>query len=62
MGVKTIKQLITDNVGPGGTLNVDGFQKAILLYCNTPDKDTKLSPAMCIYGRPIKDLISILPG
>ena len=62
VGVKTIKRLITDNVGPGGTLNIDGFQKAILQYRNTPGKDTKLSPAMCIYGRPIKDLIPILPG
>ena len=62
VGVKTIKRLITNNVGPGGNLNVDKFQKAILQYRNTPDKDTKLSPAMCIFGRPIKDLIPILPG
>ena len=62
MGVKTIKRLIADNVGPGGILNVDGFQKEILQYRNTPDKDTKLSPAMCIYGRLIKDLIPILVG
>ena len=41
---------------------MDGFQKAILQYCNTPDKYTKLSPAMCIYGRLIKDLIPNLPG
>ena len=60
--VNTIKQLITNNVGPGGSLNVDKFQKVILQYRNTPDKDTKLSPAMCIFGRPIKDLIPILPG
>ena len=47
---------------PGGTLNVDKFQKAILQYHNTPDKGTKLSSTMCIYSRPIKDLIPILPG
>ena len=62
VGVKTIKQLITNNVGPGGNLDVDKFQRAILQYRNTPDKDTKLSPAMCIFGRPIRDLIPILPG
>ena len=53
VGVKTIKQIITNNVGSGGNLNVDKFQKAILQYWNTPDKDTKLSPTMCIFGRPI---------
>ena len=31
-------------------------------YCNTPDPNTKLSPAWCIFGRPIKDFIPILPG
>ena len=62
VGVKTIKRLITNNTGPGGNLNVDKFQKAMLQYRNTPDKDTKLSPAMCIFGRSIKDLIPILPG
>ena len=62
VGVKTVKQLITNNTGPGGNLNVDTFQKAMLQYRNTPDKDTKLSPAMCIFGRPVKDLIPILPG
>ena len=29
---------------------------------NTPDAGTKLSPAMCLFGRPIKDFIPILPG
>ena len=62
VGVKTIKWLITNNVGPGGNLNVDKTQTVILQYWNTPDKDTKLSPTMCIFGRPIRDLIPILPG
>jgi len=48
-------------IDPSGNLDVDKFQQAILQYRNTPDKDTKLSPAMCIFGRPIKDLIPILP-
>ncbi len=62
IGVKTVKRLITDNTGPSGQLDTDAIQRAILQYRNTPDPDTKLSPAMCLFGRPIKDFIPILPG
>ncbi|XP_064403496.1 coiled-coil and C2 domain-containing protein 1-like [Halichondria panicea] len=62
VGVKTIKRLITGNVGKDGAITIDAFQQAILQYRNTPDPATKLSPAMCIFGRPTKDLIPILPG
>ena len=62
VGVKTVKRLITDNTGPNGELDTDTFQHAILQYRNTPDKDARISPAMCVFGRPIKDLIPILPG
>ena len=34
----------------------------MLIYRNTPDHTTKLSPAQCVFGRPIKDLIPIQPG
>ncbi|RLJ22718.1 hypothetical protein DJ031_00320, partial [bacterium endosymbiont of Escarpia laminata] len=62
VGVKTVKRLITGNTSPNGELDTDEFQRAILQYRNTPDKDTKFSPAMCIFGRPIRDFIPILPG
>ena len=62
VGVKTIKRLITGNIGKDGAINVDAFQEAILQYRNTPDPTTKMSPAMCVFGRPTKDLIPILPG
>lgn len=62
IGVKTVKRLITSNTGPSGELDVDRFQLAVLQYRNTPDKDTKLSPAMCVFGRSIRDFIPILPG
>ena len=62
VGVKTIKRFITGNVGKNGAINIDAFQAAILQYWNTPDPTTKMSPAMCVFGRPVKDLIPILPG
>ena len=34
----------------------------MLQYHNTPDPQTGLSPAMHLFGRPIKDFIPILPG
>ena len=62
IGVKTVKRAICNNTGPGGTLDTDAFQRAMLQYRNCPDKETKLSPAMCVFGRPTRDFIPILPG
>lgn len=62
IGVKTIKRMIMNNTGPNGELDTDAFQLAMLTYRNAPSQETKLSPAMCIFGRPIKDFIPILPG
>lgn len=62
VGVKTVKRMISSNTGPCGELDVDLFQRAILQYRNAPDATTKLSPAQCLFGRPIKDFIPILPG
>lgn len=62
IGVKTVKRLISDNTAPNGDLNTDLFQRAMLQYRNTPDRDTKLSPAMCVFNHPIRDFIPIPPG
>ena len=62
VGVKTVKRLISNNTAPDGTLDTDRFQRAMLQYRNTPDRDTRMSPAMCVFGRPIRDFIPIHPG
>ena len=62
IGVKTVKRIITDNTDAHGSLDTNSLQRAILQYRNTPDASTKLSPAQCVFGRPIKDFIPILPG
>ena len=61
LGVKTVKRLLTDNVGPNGNLDNNAFNRALLQYKNTPDRDTKLSPAMCVFGHQIRDFIPVLP-
>ena len=62
VGIKTVKRLLTGNVDGNADLNTDAFQRAILQYRNTPDPATKMSPAMCVFGRPVKDLVPVLPG
>ena len=62
VGVKTSKRLITNNTGANGNLESDKFHRALLQYRNTPDPETKISPAMCIFGRAIKDFIPVAPG
>ena len=62
VGVKTVKRMLVDNTDGKGSLNTDAFQRAMLQYRNTPDRDTGLSPAMVLFGRPIRDFIPIHPG
>ena len=57
-----MKRLITDNTGPGGSLDTDKVLRAMLQYRNTPDPDTGLSPAQVIFGRQIRDFTPVLPG
>jgi hypothetical protein len=45
IGVKTVKWLITNNTDSHGSLDTNALQQAILQYHNTPDPNTKISPA-----------------
>ena len=62
IGVKSMKRLLADNTGPNGELDTDKVQRAVLQYRNSPDPTTKVSPAMCLFGRPIRDFIPVFPG
>ena len=55
LGVKLIKRMIVNNISPNGSLNTDAFRRAILQYRNTPDRDTKVSPAQIVFGRALRD-------
>ena len=62
IGVKTVKRALASNTPDNGDLDTDRFQRAMLTYRNTPDPVTKISPAIAVFARPIKDLIPVLPG
>lgn len=61
VGVKTIKCLKIYYSKPDGCLVTDSFKRAILQYRSTSDRDTKLFPDLCVFGRPIWDFIPIQP-
>ena len=57
-----MKRLLIGNSGPGGSLNSDAFRRALLQYRNTPDRDTRLSPATCLFGRNLRDFVPMHPS
>ena len=57
IAVKTVKRMLQANTSAVGSLNVDAFQRAMLIYRNSIDPETKTSPAMILFGRPLRDPI-----
>ena len=57
LAVKSMKRLLCENIGNDGTLNTDSFQRAVMQYRNTPDRDTGRSPAQVIFGRQLRDFL-----
>ena len=62
VAVKSGKRMIMDNLGPGGTLHTDRIARALLQHRNCPDTATGLSPAQVIFGRVLKDHLSLQPN
>ena len=53
---------MSDSTTPSGDIDTNSFQRAMLQYRNTSDRDTKLSSAKCVFGHLIRDFIPIQPG
>ena len=62
LGVKTVKRMIRDCIGNFGKLDGAKFSRALLTLRNTPARDTRLSPAMCLFGRPMRDFLPTQKG
>ena len=58
VAVKSAKRLLRSNIGTSGSLDTDGFLRAMLQLRNTPDPDCHLSPAQIIFGRPLRDTLA----
>ena len=57
VAVKTVKRMLMTCTSPTGSLDTDSFLKAMLVYRNSIDPETKTSPAMILFGRPLRDPI-----
>ena len=57
LGCKSMKRLLRENTSGDGSLNNDRFLRALMVYRNTPDRDTKRSPAQVVFGRCLRDFL-----
>ena len=46
LGMKTVNRMLVGSTGPGGSLNTDAFQRAMLAYRNTPDPVSRVSSSL----------------
>ena len=60
VALKSAKRPVISNLGPGGSLNLDQFARALLVHRNNPDPKTGTSPAQVIFGRKLRDHLPAL--
>ena len=58
--LKSAKRILSDKVDGSGRLNHDRVARALLAHRNTPLADIDMSPAVMLYGRPIRDHLPAL--
>merc|ERR1711888_343048 len=51
LGVKAMKGLMRDNMGPRGELDNDAFASVLLMFRNTPMQGIGLSTVQIVFGR-----------
>ena len=61
VAVKSMKRLLQGHINPDGTLDDNRVVAGLLQYRNTPEPTTGMSPAMILFGRPLRDRIPIPP-
>ena len=62
IGVKSAKRMIMENTGPQGDVDIPAFQRAMLVYRNTPMALENRSPSEIVFGRQIRDFVPVMPG
>ena len=60
VAVKSAKRALRDNTGDDGKLDGDAFMRALLVLRNTPDRETGMSPAQLLLGRPLRGVMPYL--
>ena len=54
--VKSIKRILLGNINSStGELDTDAAARAIMTHRNTPAQDTGISPAVMLFGKPLRD-------
>ena len=61
VAVKSMKRLLTSHTDAQGRLDTEAVAAGLLQYRNTPDPDSGLSPAQIIFGKPMGDLMPVMP-
>ena len=60
VAVKKAKRLLKSCMDPHGSLNNDRFLRGMLQLRNTPDPESKMSPAQVLFGKPLRDAFSFV--
>ena len=55
--MKDVKWMLRENVDSDGNINNSRMTAALLTHKNTPDRDTRMSPAEYVFGKKVNDML-----